>query len=116
MKTIFLSILLLTAIGCQSSRGYHHNKHSHMKKMWMEMDTNKDEAVSKEEFDTAHQKMFKEMDANNDGKVTKEESKTFMQSQMKKMGCKSGCKAGDKAKCSDCKKKCDSGNCKLDKK
>ncbi|MCB9027010.1 MAG: EF-hand domain-containing protein [Bdellovibrionaceae bacterium] len=129
MKTIFLALILLTVVGCQSSRGKHHN-HSHMKKMWMEMDTNKDEAVSKEEFDAAHKDMFKKMDANSDGKITKEEKMEFMKSKMEKAGCKgmSKCMFRDKASCGSCKHKCDSadgkgckhkcesGSCKLDKK
>jgi Ca2+-binding EF-hand superfamily protein len=41
--------------------------------MWQEMDTNKDGAVSKKEFDAFHSARFKELDANKDGKVTQEE-------------------------------------------
>lgn len=38
-----------------------------------EMDTNKDGAISKKEFDAFHDKHFKEVDANHDGKITREE-------------------------------------------
>lgn len=42
-------------------------------KVFTEMDTNKDGAVSKKEFEAFHNKYFKELDANHDGKVTQEE-------------------------------------------
>ena len=41
--------------------------------VFAEMDTNKDGAISKKEFDAFHNKHFKELDANHDGKITQEE-------------------------------------------
>jgi len=54
------------------------------------MDTDKDGAVSKKEFESFHAEKFKKMDANNDGKVSKEEKKAYKMSKCgeKKEKCK----------------------------
>ncbi|MCB0415082.1 MAG: hypothetical protein KDD50_12160 [Bdellovibrionales bacterium] len=88
-KIAAISISLLFLVSCA-----HHGSRHHMgqKKMFEMMDTNKDGAVTKDEFDKAHEGMFAGMDANKDGKVTSEEMADHMK--MKKEECKKkgGCK------------------------
>ena len=57
-------------------------------------DTNKDGAVSRDEFLAAHTKHFDAMDTNHDGKLTKEERKAA-HDKMRAMGGKRGGKMGD---------------------
>lgn len=45
--------------------------------MWPEMDSNKDGAVSKKEYDAFHKDHFKQLDANKDGKVSQDEMDVF---------------------------------------
>ncbi len=98
MKAIMNMIVVLVGLSLVSCQhGYkdhknhegHKGHHSHegheghgKHKMWEMMDTNKDGAISKEEFDKAHSEKFKKMDANSDGKVTMEEKKAFKKSMM----------------------------------
>ena len=57
-------------------------------------DTNRDGAVSRDEFLAAHTKHFDAMDTNHDGKLTKEERKAA-HDKMRAMGGKRGGKMGD---------------------
>lgn len=93
--TTFTSlVIMIFAVSC--SHGYgkkdHHQSHKkgHKSKMWEKMDTDKDGAVSKKEFESFHAEKFKKMDANNDGKVSKEEKKAYKMSKCgeKKEKCK----------------------------
>lgn len=59
--------------------------HGDMKeKMFKEMDTNGDGAISEAEFNAFHAKRFKEMDANGDGKITFEEMEAGHKKMMEK--------------------------------
>ena len=59
--------------------------HGEMKeKMFKEMDTNGDGAISEAEFNAFHAKRFKEMDANGDGKITYEEMEAGHKKMMEK--------------------------------
>ena len=55
-----------------------------MKEHFKEMDTNKDGAVSKAEFDIAHDKHFADMDNNGDGKLTHDEMRAGHKESRKK--------------------------------
>jgi Ca2+-binding EF-hand superfamily protein len=50
-----------------------HRKYGMMKERMMEMDTNKDGVISREEFLTGHKAKFSDADTNGDGQVTKDE-------------------------------------------
>lgn len=97
------SLLVTVAVGMILGACQHGHKHGHkheghedkMAKKWEMMDTNKDGAVSKDEFHNAHMEKFKKMDANSDGKVTKEEKMAFKKAQMEEKKA-----SGDKGCCS----------------
>ena len=55
-------------------------------KIFKEMDTNGDGAISKAEFDAFHAKRFKEMDSNGDGKITLDEMKAEHKKLLEKGG------------------------------
>ena len=55
-------------------------------KSFEEMDTNKDGALSKKEFDAFHNKHFKEMDTNHDGKISPEEMQAAYPAKMHERG------------------------------
>lgn len=79
MKNIqYLMIAVALAFGLsQTAYADHHEsdgKHcNHKKQMMQDADTNKDGAISRDEFMAEHQaradKMFAKMDTNNDGKI-----------------------------------------------
>ncbi len=59
--------------------------HGDMKeKMFKEMDTNGDGAISEAEFNAFHAKRFKEMDANGDGKISHDEMEAGHKKMMEK--------------------------------
>ena len=61
--------------------GHEGKKHANMLK---HADTDNDGAISKSEFDAAHNEHFKKMDADNDGKLTADEKKAGHQKSVKK--------------------------------
>lgn len=87
MKKMVIVVIALSffSVACSHHKHKHHDHKAHYKKHWKMMDTNKDEVITKDEFNKAHAEMFKKMDANGDGKVTKKEKKEHMQS--KKRSC-----------------------------
>ena len=80
--SLILTTLLFTLGLGQLAYANHDGKggmHCDRKQMMQEADTNKDGAVSRDEFMANHQKMadkmFTKMDANNDGKIEEAERK-----------------------------------------
>jgi Ca2+-binding EF-hand superfamily protein len=65
------SCLLFSATAWSHEGMMHHGDFAD--KMFKEMDSNNDGAVSKAEFDAFHEKHFKEVDTNHDGKISHEE-------------------------------------------
>lgn len=76
--------------GSMMGSGSHGKGHRGGMKMMQMADTNKDQAISREEFSAAHLKHFEMSDANKDGKVTPDErraARSKMREQMRgKMG------------------------------
>lgn len=76
--------------GSMMGSGSHGKGHRGGMKMMQMADTNKDQAISREEFSAAHLKHFEMSDANKDGKVTPDERRAArgkMREQMRgKMG------------------------------
>jgi hypothetical protein len=67
---------------CQRRMGHHGmrgmmGRGMHMRLIFILMDTDGDETLSLEEFQTAHAKIFKGIDADEDGKVTRTEMQMF---------------------------------------
>ncbi|PIT99275.1 MAG: hypothetical protein COT74_09715 [Bdellovibrionales bacterium CG10_big_fil_rev_8_21_14_0_10_45_34] len=96
MKTILLFVALSSLLFSAScSHGHGHKKGEHKGQHWVEMDADKDGAISKEEFDKFHVEKFKAMDTNNDGKISEDERNAF-KSEGKMCSKKSCKKCGNK--------------------
>lgn len=105
MKNIQFLMLSVALTFCLSQAAYadHHEvdgKHcQHKTHMMQDTDTNKDGAISRDEFMAGHQaradKMFAKMDANNDGVIDATERKTMHANMGDRCNKKECCKKKD---------------------
>ena len=89
MKTFLIATTAILLASTAAVAGHHGDKDGKMceKKMakkFEKMDTDKDGAISKDEFITYKTSKFEKMDANNDGKLTMEEKKAYKEAKYKK--------------------------------
>lgn len=83
ITAILLSVSVASATAYAGMDGKKGNKH-HGQKHFAMVDTNGDDALSKEEVLNFHEQRFTEMDADSDGLVTKKEMKSYRKEQRSK--------------------------------